>query len=51
MLIKRGNIVSDYVEIFSGVHQGSAMGILLYALDINDLPREIVNVTELFFLK
>jgi hypothetical protein len=46
--VVQGEIVSDWAEIFSGVLQGSVIGPLLFVLFINDLPREIVNVSKLY---
>ena len=44
----QGEIISDWVKIFSGEPQGSEIAALLLVLYINDLPRKLLNVTKLY---
>ena len=46
--VVQGNIISDWVKIFSGTLQGSVTVALLFVLYINDLPRKLLNVTKLY---
>ena len=46
--VVQGEIISDWVLIFSGVLQGSVIASLLFVLCINDLPRKLLNVTKLY---
>ena len=46
--IVKGEIVSDWVEIFSGVPQGSVIGPFLFFIFINDLPKIMKNITKLY---
>ena len=46
--VVQGEIVSDWVEIFSGVPRGSVIAPFFFVLFINDLPRELVNVSKLY---
>ncbi|XP_065665615.1 uncharacterized protein LOC136087036 [Hydra vulgaris] len=41
-------IISDLVNIFSGVPQESVIAALLFALYINNLPKKLHNVTKLY---
>ena len=44
----QGEIISDWVKIFSGVSQGSVIAAFLFVLYINDLPKKLLNVTKLY---
>ena len=45
--VARGEIMSDWVKIFSGVPQGSIIQYFCF-LHINDLPRKLLNFTKLY---
>ncbi|XP_012557529.2 uncharacterized protein LOC101241347 [Hydra vulgaris] len=46
--VVQGEIISDWVKIFSSVPQGSVIAALLFVLCINDLPKKLLNVTKLY---
>ena len=46
--VVQGEIISDWVEIFSGVPQGSVIAALLFVIYMNDLPKELTNVSKLY---